>query len=42
MLVDAANKANHKDCSIFSKYYAMRKKYEDHADFILNFRLGKI
>lgn len=32
MLVDATNKANHKDCSIFSKSYAICKKYEDYAD----------
>ncbi|XP_052078011.1 uncharacterized protein LOC127715945 [Mytilus californianus] len=33
MLVDAANKANHKDCSLFSKSFAMCKKFEDHVDF---------
>ncbi|VDI46410.1 Hypothetical predicted protein [Mytilus galloprovincialis] len=33
MLVDAANKANHKDCSLFSKSFSMCKKYEDNVDF---------
>lgn len=33
MLVDAANKVNHKDSVLFSKSYAMCKKFEDHTDF---------
>ena len=33
MLVDSANKAYHEDSSLFSKSFAMCKKYEDNLDF---------
>ena len=32
-LIEIANKANHKDASLFSKSYAICKRYEDNDDF---------
>lgn len=32
-LIEVANKANHKDASLFSKSYAICKRYEDNEDF---------